>query len=73
MTARSFFALLTVLVFLLCAHRAVAQIPPTYVQFDPFTVKGALYRPDPSRERDVAILLIHRVNNYVIRWIASRY
>jgi pimeloyl-ACP methyl ester carboxylesterase len=45
--------------------RAAAQIPPTYVQFDPFTVKGALYRPDPSRERDVAVLLIHRVNNYL--------
>ena len=24
---------------------ATAQTSPSYVQFDPFTVKGALYRP----------------------------
>src|SRR4030095_11650432 len=36
-----------------------------YVQFDPYTVKGALYRPDASRERNVAVLLIHRVHNYL--------
>jgi hypothetical protein len=44
--------------------RATAQTSPTYVQFDPFTVKGALYRPADS-PRDVALLLIHRVNNYL--------
>ena len=44
---------------------ARAQVVPTYVQFDPFTVKGALYRPEPGRERSVAVLLIHRVNNYL--------
>jgi hypothetical protein len=38
---------------------------PAYVQFDPYTVKGALYRPEPGRERSVAVLLIHRVNNYL--------
>ncbi len=65
MTARGFSTLLTVLVCLVSAPIAAAQIPPTYVQFDPFTVKGALYRPDPSRERNVAVLLIHRVNNYL--------
>jgi pimeloyl-ACP methyl ester carboxylesterase len=43
---------------------ATAQTSPVYVQFDPFTVKGALYRPGDS-PRDVAVLLIHRVNNYL--------
>ena len=28
-------------------------------------VKGALYRPDPSHERNIGVLLIHRVNNYL--------
>ena len=28
-------------------------------------MKGALYRPEPGRERNVAVLLIHRVNNYL--------
>ena len=41
-----------------------AQTSPIYVQFDPFTVKGALYRPSEA-PRDVAVLLIHRVNNYL--------
>ena len=41
-----------------------AQTGPIYVQFDPFTVKGALYRPTGAT-RDVAVLLIHRVNNYL--------
>ena len=45
---------------------ALAQAPPPmYVEFEPFGVKGALYRPDLSRERDVGVLLIHRVNNYL--------
>ena len=42
-----------------------AQIIPTYVQFDPYTVKGALYRPREERARSVGVLLIHRVNNYL--------
>ena len=49
----------------LSAQLASAQIRPTYVQFDEFTVKGALYRPDPGSERNVGVLLIHRVNNYL--------
>ena len=44
---------------------AGAQVNPTYVQFEPFTVKGALYRPTEDRVRNVAVLLIHRVNNYL--------
>lgn len=63
MTAR---VLTACLILALAVPAARAQTPqPTYVQFDPFTVKGALYRPDPSRERDTAVLLIHRVNNYL--------
>ena len=53
------------LALLLAATRLGSQVPPAYVQFDPFTVKGALYRPEAGRERDVAVLLIHRVNNYL--------
>jgi len=46
-----------------CAVRA--QVIPTYVQFEPVAVKGALYRPDAGRERSVAVLVIHRVNNFL--------
>jgi pimeloyl-ACP methyl ester carboxylesterase len=41
-----------------------AQNRPIYLQFDPYTVKGALYRPDGG-EPDIGVLLIHRVNNYL--------
>ena len=54
-----------VVVGLAHARRLEAQITPTYVEFEPFGVKGALYRPDPSRERNTGVLLIHRVNNYL--------
>ena len=43
---------------------ALAQSRPTYIQFEPFTVKGALYRPD-SGDPEIAVLLIHRVNNFL--------
>jgi pimeloyl-ACP methyl ester carboxylesterase len=62
---------LVVLVAALAPPPAAAQAPPAYVQFDPFTVKGALYRPDPGRARDVAVLLTHRVNNYLGHIAAS--
>ncbi len=45
--------------------------PPLYVQFDPYTVKGALYRPDSGDEPAVGVLLIHRVNNYLGHLAAS--
>jgi hypothetical protein len=44
---------------------AWAQRPPLYVQFDPYTVKGALYRPDSGDAPTIGVLLIHRVNNYL--------
>jgi len=67
---------LLVVTMLAIAVRSDAQAPPVYLQFDPYTVKGALYRPDAGRERPVAVLLIHRVNNYLghlaARELASR-
>jgi pimeloyl-ACP methyl ester carboxylesterase len=48
-----------------------AQSRPIYVQFDPYTVKGALYRPDSGGQPEVAVLLIHRVNNYLGHLAAS--
>jgi hypothetical protein len=54
------------LLLALAGAAARAQAPqPTYVQFEPVGVKGALYRPDPGRERDVGVLVIHRVNNFL--------
>jgi hypothetical protein len=50
---------------LAAAPPAWAQRPPLYVQFDPYTVKGALYRPDSGDAPAIGVLLIHRVNNYL--------
>ena len=55
----------------LSAQLASAQSRPTYIQFDPYTVKGALYRPDRGGDADIGILLIHRVNNYLGHIAAS--
>ena len=59
------------LVLALAAQPAWAQSRPIYVQFDPYTVKGALYRPDSGGQPEVAVLLIHRVNNYLGHLAAS--
>jgi hypothetical protein len=58
-------AALTLAIVVSPVARAQAPVRPFYIQFEPFTVKGALYRPEEGRERDVAVLLIHRVNNYL--------
>ena len=43
------------------ARRLEAQTPPpTYVEFEPFGVKGALYRPDASREKILSYPLNQR-------------
>src|SRR6185436_16007833 len=55
----------------LSAQLASAQSRPTYIQFDPYTVKGALYRPDGGGDADIGILLIHRVNNFLGHLAAS--
>ncbi len=65
-------AALSVAVFLaLSAQLASAQSRPTYIQFDPYTVKGALYRPDGGGNPDIGVLIIHRVNNYLGHIAAS--
>ena len=50
---------------------AWAQSRPIYLQFDPYTVKGALYRPDSGDQPTIGVLLIHRVNNYLGHLAAS--
>src|SRR5262245_9241352 len=40
-----------------------AQNRPTYIQFSPAPVKGALYKPDSGPAPHVAILIIHRTAN----------
>jgi hypothetical protein len=47
------------------AGHAEAQSEPTYIQFVPNTAKGALYRPDSGEAPHVAILTIHRTQNYM--------
>src|SRR5712671_2301959 len=42
-----------------------AQTNPTYVQFSPGSVKGALYKPDSGPAPHVAVLLIHRTSNFL--------
>src|SRR5947208_13335130 len=42
-----------------------AQSNPTYVQFSPGTVKGALYKPDNGPAPHVAVLLIHRTASFL--------
>jgi pimeloyl-ACP methyl ester carboxylesterase len=40
-----------------------AQSNPTYIQFSPGSVKGALYKPDSGPAPHVAFLIIHRTAN----------
>ena len=47
-----------------------ARQRPLYIQFEPVTVKGALYRPDAG-ESEVGVLIIHRVNNFLGHLAAS--
>jgi pimeloyl-ACP methyl ester carboxylesterase len=53
-----------------------AQSHPTYIQFSPSPVKGALYQPDSGPAPHVAILTIHRTSNVLggaaTRELASR-
>jgi pimeloyl-ACP methyl ester carboxylesterase len=55
---------------------ALAQSHPTYIQFSPSPVKGALYQPDSGPTSRVAILIIHRTSNVLgspsARELASR-
>ena len=53
-----------------------AQSDPTYIQFSPAPVKGALYTPDRGPAPHVAILIVHRTANVLgtatARELASR-
>jgi len=57
--------LLAAVVSLALASNARAQSNPTYVQFSPAAVKGALYKPDAGPAPHVAVLLIHRTSNFL--------
>ena len=43
----------------------LAQSNPTYIQFTPSAVKGALYRPDAGPAPRVAVLIMHRTANFM--------
>jgi enterochelin esterase-like enzyme len=47
------------------ASGALPQINPTYVQFTPSAVKGALYKPDAGTAPHVGILIMHRTANFL--------
>ena len=42
-----------------------SQSNPAYIRFTPPATKGALYKPDSGPAPHVAILLIHRTNNFM--------
>jgi enterochelin esterase-like enzyme len=47
------------------ASGATPRNNPTYVQFTPSAVKGALYRPDSGTAPHVGILIMHRTSNFL--------
>jgi hypothetical protein len=56
--------IISTLIATLIAHHAHAQSNPTYIQFSPTAVKGALYKPDPPLPAArVGILVVHRTSN----------
>ena len=44
---------------------AVPVSSPTYVQFTPSAVKGALYRPESGAAPHVGVLIMHRTSNFL--------
>ena len=64
-------ATLVLVITIATVQAARAQSRPIYLQFEPFTVKGALYRPDSGDQPTIGVLLIHRVNNYLGHGAAS--
>jgi len=64
-------AALLIVITIAAVEAAWAQSRPIYLQFDPYTVKGALYRPDSGDQPTIGVLLIHRVNNYLGHLAAS--
>ena len=56
--------ILLALIASFAVHHAHAQSNPTYIQFSPAAVKGALYKPDPPLPAArVGILVVHRTSN----------
>jgi len=61
---RNLRTIVLVLIAIIAAHQAHAQSNPTYIQFSPTPVKGALYKPDPPQPpARVGILVVHRTGN----------
>ena len=58
-------------VFLAFGSPLLAQSRPTYIQFSPGPVKGALYVPDSGPAPHIAVLIIHRTAN-VLATTATR-
>jgi len=56
---------------LLAATGVFAQSNPLFVQFNPSTTKGALYRPDSGPAPRVGVVLTHRTANFMSH-IATR-
>jgi pimeloyl-ACP methyl ester carboxylesterase len=48
-----------------CSASGFGQSNPTYIQFSPPSVKGALYQPDSGPAPHVAVLVIHRTANFL--------
>jgi pimeloyl-ACP methyl ester carboxylesterase len=53
------------LIFSLLTPGSHAQSNPSYLQFSPATVKGALYKPDLGPPPHVGVLLMHRTANFL--------
>src|SRR5258706_16270215 len=63
-----------VILVMVCGLPLAARLlasTPTYVQFSPGAVKGALYKPDSGPAPHVAVLLIHRTSNFLAH-VATR-
>ena len=63
--------LLLTAVLLAAGPPLLAQSRPTYIQFTPNSVKGALYVPDSGPAPHIAVLIIHRTAN-VLATAATR-
>jgi pimeloyl-ACP methyl ester carboxylesterase len=58
-------------VALATAALSLGQSNPTYIQFNPSTTKGALYRPDAGPRPRAGVILTHRTANFLSH-IATR-
>jgi hypothetical protein len=63
MKSRSVLVNASLVIFAVSASAAYGQSNPSYVQFSPAQVKGALYKPDSGPAPHVSILVTHRTSN----------